>query len=411
MLLLQITILIACVASIFLGVLVLFMKWLAAGNVLFTTVKEGSVKAIMRGKSFERFIMSFSGYHLNDPNKKWYRATFTEGGVEKILQKWEVVYHGKSEGRINKYGFEGKTQEDRYYDDRFLLLKWLGLYWVGWPWANSVYVYPFEWNETSTEKKSGKEIVFPRAEPTDFIYVKDFTYVIATNGAETRDRIPTDELTFVTVAIRNPYRALFSGENWMLRTTSAINRHVRNFVSSKGYDDLIYLAKEKDATVDDVSEVWSKEFSTRIIELSKRLSDETENSPAPRGLRDRYGIEIRTADLQNVELSGSEQTKAQMLEAVTRKYTATQKAAATTIEGQAEANVIEMKGKKEKISLRERLEVIEEFGPAGITLAGLDAIQESSRGPGNSIIWANNPFGKLAEMVASSDKGKEGEKS
>ncbi|MBI5793788.1 hypothetical protein HZA87_01735 [Candidatus Uhrbacteria bacterium] len=47
--------------------LFLFMKWLSKESVLFTTVREGTVKAIMRGKSFERFVMSFASYHLNDP--------------------------------------------------------------------------------------------------------------------------------------------------------------------------------------------------------------------------------------------------------------------------------------------------------------------------------------------------------
>ncbi|MBI5793787.1 hypothetical protein HZA87_01730 [Candidatus Uhrbacteria bacterium] len=329
--------------------------------------------------------------------------------VEKVLQKWEVIYHGKG----NKYGFEGAQQLDDYYDDRPALLKYLGLYWVGWPWANSVYVYPFEWNETSTVKETGEEKVLPRAEPTDFIYVADFTYAITTSGAETKDRIPTDELTLVTVAIRNPYRALFSGEDWMRRITSAINRHVRNFVSSKGYDELISLAEKKGAggsvSVAETSNIWSSEFSIPIIALSSLLSDETEDSPAPRGLHDRYGVEIRTADLQSVELSGSPEAKRQHLEAVTKKYTATQEAAAETIKGQAKAAVVQMMGEKEAHALNARLKVIKEFGDAGMTLAGLDAIQESSKGPGNTIIWANDPLGKLGRALLETGKG--GEKS
>ncbi|MDE1919749.1 MAG: hypothetical protein KGH56_03595 [Patescibacteria group bacterium] len=392
--------------------LFLFMKWLAKESVLFTTVREGTVKAIMRGKSLERFIMSFAGYHLNDPSKTdWYRTSYTEKGAEKILQKWEVIYHGTR----NKYGFAGVQQLDDYYDDRPALLKHLGLYWVGWPWANSVYVYPFEWNETSTVKETGEEKVLPRAEPTDFIYVADFTYAITTSGAETKDRMPTDELTLVTVAIRNPYRALFSGEDWMRRITAAINRHVRNFVSSKGYDELISLAekkgvgKESNVSVAETSRIWSSEFSLPIIALSNLLPDETENSPPPRGLHDRYGVEIRTADLQSVELSGSEKAKEEHLAAVTRKYTATQTAAAITIEGEAKAAVVEMMGAKEAEALSARLKIIKEFGDAGITLAGLDAIQESAKGPGNTIIWANNPLKKLGRALFETAKG--GEKS
>ena len=344
-----------------------FLQWLAEEDILFTTVKEGTVKTIMRGKSFDRFVMAFAGYHLNDPTKLWYDAEYAER---------EVLYHG------DKHGKE-KEPEDKHYDTRPLFLRHLGLYWVGWPWANNVYVYAFEWNETYTNEE-GKEKVLPRAEATDFIYVADFTYAIVTGEAETNDRLPTDELTLVTVAIRNPYRALFSGEDWMRRVTSAINRHVRSFVGNMKFQNLISTTKEN----------WT-DFSKPVIKLSDKLPDDDEGKP-PFGLHGRYGVEIRTADLQTIELSGM--AKKEHQEAATMEYTATQKAAATRLTGQAEADVIEMKGDKEASALDKRLKVIKEHGSTGELLAQLDAMQESSKGPGNTVIWANNPFVPLTGM-------------
>lgn len=337
-----------------------FLQWLAEEDILFTTVREGTVKAIVRGKSFERFIMSFTGYHFNDPAKSWYKPDRAE---------WEVLYHGTN-------------QKDDAYDDRSMLLKHLGLHWVGWPWANSVYVYAFEWNETYTDG-GGKEKVLPRAEATDFIYVADFTYAIVTESAETKDRLPTDELTLVTVAVRNPYRALFSGEDWMRRITAAINRHVRNFVGNQDFQELIS------------SKNWT-EFSAPIIQLNNRLPDDIDESP-PYGLQGRYGVEIRTADLQTIELSG--EAKKEHQEATTRAYVAKQEAEAKRLTGQAEADVIKMKGDQEAAALEARLKVIDEHGEAGMALAGYDAIQESSKGPGNTIIWANNPLASFAGML------------
>ncbi|MDE2021552.1 MAG: hypothetical protein KGI71_01335, partial [Patescibacteria group bacterium] len=337
--------------------LVLF-PWLAQEGILFTKVNEGTVKGIVRGDSFDRFVMSFAEYHLNDPSKSWYET--------KNHADWEVVYHGRD-------------NDDRY-DDRPRLLKHLGLYWVGWPWANSVYVYEFEWNETYTDKATGKEKVLSRAESTDFIYVSDFTYAIVTDSAETKDRLPTDELTLVTVAIRNPYRALFSGEDWMRRITAAINRHVRTFVGEKDFQDLISTKNQK-------------EFSEPVIKLNGELPDDVPGK-LPRGLQGRYGVEIRTADLQTIELSGD--TKKQDQEATTAEYVARQAAKATILKGQAEAKVIEMKGAKEAKALATRLKVIKQHGNEGIVLAGYDAIQESSKNPGSTIIWANNPLSALA---------------
>ena len=361
------------------AVVLLGLPWLARENVLFTTVKEGTVKAIVRGRTFDRFIMSFAGYHLNDPKKSWYR---------KDKPALEVLCHGKK----NRNDFTDGEMEDGHYDKRNWLLKHLGLYWVGWPWANSVYVYEFEWNETITDKGTGEEKILPRAEPTDFIYVADFTYAIKTVGAETMDRLPTDVLTLVTVAIRNPYRALFTGEDWMRRITSSINRHVRNFIGNQDFQDLI-TGKKKSAEGTSQEEV-SVDFSGPIIALNEKLPDDVE---PPLGLKGRYGVVIRTADMQSIELSGD--AKKQDQEATTREYVAKQQAKATLVTGQAEADVIKMKGDREAEALNARLKVIKEHGDAGITLAGYDAIQESSKGPGNSIIWANNPLGALAGLL------------
>lgn len=360
----------AVVALVLLVLVVLFpffLQWLAEEDILFTTVKEGTVKTIVRGKAFDRFIMAFAGYHLNDPVKSWYKAKSA---------KWEVMDHSVR----NENGFVGKEATDAFYDERFWLLKHLGLHWVGWPWANSVYVYAFEWNETYTDSM-GKEQILPRAEATDFIYVNDFTYAIVTDLAKTKDRLPTDEHTFVTVAIRNPYRALFSGEDWMRRVTAAINRHVRDFVGKRDFKELISSKNDR-------------EFSEPIIELNGKLPDDKDKEPL--GLHGRYGVEIRTADLQTIELSGD--AKKQDQEATTREYVAKQEAAATLLKGQAEADVISMRGKTEAAALKARLEVIKEHGEVGITLAGYDAIQESSKGPGNTVIWANNPLSPIAEL-------------
>ncbi len=371
--------------EILLSPLSLFMQWLAQENILFTTVKEGTIKTIMRGKKFERFYMAFEGFHLNDPTKKsWAIPNLNQPG-------WEVLYHGKD----NPYGFVDDMMNDSFYDDRSWLLKRLGLYWVGWPWANSVYIYRFEWNEYYTEQTSGKEKVLPRAEPTDFIYVSDFPYVIVTDGAETMDRLPTDEQTLITVAVRNPYRALFSVKDWMQRITGAINRNVRNFVGRKNYQDLIS------------SRNWAG-FSAPIIKLNKKLPDDKQGTE-PWGLLGKYGIEIRTADLQSIELSGI--GKVQNQEAATKVYSATQEAEAIGLKGKAEAGVIKMKGDTEAEALRARLAVIKEHGEAGIALAGYDAIQASSGGPGNTIIWANNPLASLVGLLKPEKSiAKEGEK-
>ncbi|MCX6786604.1 MAG: hypothetical protein NTU85_02170 [Candidatus Kaiserbacteria bacterium] len=419
--LLVVVIVVIALVVVYKVALPLFLMWLAKESILATTDKEGTSKGIMRGSSFDHFIISFEGYHLNDPRKKWYHSRLDKDGrvieegkilteeEEKEVTKlpdWEIVYHGKD----NKKGFD--DHRDSSYDDRSKFFKKLGLFWVGWPWTNkNVYVYGFEWNETQTNK-NGDIVLLPRAEATDFIYVADFIYAIRTIGAETRDRLPVDVLTQITIAVRNPYRALFSGEDWMQRITAAINRHVRTFIGSHDYQDLISPKKKigngNEPEDEDTVESYWRKFSEPIIELNSELPDDKKDSSKklipPSGLKGRYGVEIRTADLQTMDLSGDDEEKRKNQAAATRLYAAEQDAEAERTIGQAKADVIEMIGKKEAAALAARLAIIEK-SPSGELLAQLDAMQEASKGAGNTVIWANNPLipivakalGKLTE--------------
>ena len=190
----------------------------------------------------------------------------------------------------------------------------------------------------------------------------------------------------------------------MQRITAAINRHVRNFVASRGYDDLISISKEV-VSMAETSKQWAEQFSQPIKGLTEFLPDETEKSDHPRGLHERYGVVIRTADLQTVELSGTEEVQMKLQEAAMKAYAATQEATAIRFIGKANTDVIEMTGEAEALALSKRLAIIRENGEAGITLAGYDAIQESSKGPGNTIIWAGNPLGPIVEMLKPKTKG------
>lgn len=392
------------ITDILLSPLFFFMQWLAEENILFTTCTEGTIKIIVRSGSFDHPIMSFAGYHLNDPRKKdvgpkdHYRNEFVaDDGTITPVPDWQVIYHGVG----NKKKFT--NNDDDYYDNRHWILKHLGLYWVGWPWSHSVYVYAFEWNETVTQKDTGEEKILPRAEPADFIFVKDFVYAIKTSGAETIDLLPIDMLMLVTIAVRNPYRALFSGEDWLQRVTAEINRYVRTYVGSKYYQNLISPKKsgndtdDEPASADKIKEYW-KEFSQPILALNDMLPDDIAGT-SPIGLEDQYGVKIRGVALQTMELSGTAEEKQKHQAATLKKYIARQEAEAITITATANGKAIEIKGAKEAEALAARLKVIQEYTGVGITLAGYDAVRESSQGSGNTIIWGNNPLTPLTEML------------
>ncbi len=363
------------------------LPWLAEENLLFATVREGTAKAIMRGKSFDRFIMSFEGYHLNDPSKPWFRNDKPE---------WEVIYHGKK----NRNEYTDEATKDEFYDNRHWLLKKLGLYWVGWPWSSSVYIYDFEWNETHTGP-DGKDKVFPRSEATDFIFIADFTYAVITSGAETKEKLPVDMLTLATVAIRNPYRALFSGEDWMRRITASINRLSKDFVGTNTYDELISPETPSAESTIPAKEGRDKvrnKYSDPIIKLNEELPDDVPAEP-PHGLKGRYGVVIRTADLQTIDLAGK--GKESLDDATTKAYVAQQEAAAIRTKGQAEADVVVMNGDAQAKALEVRMKQIATDKETGALLVQMDAMQASAAGNGNTVIWANNPLIPLAAGLTS----------
>lgn len=378
------------VMGLFVGFL-LIIGWiwiLGKGNSLFTFVREGSAKAIMHGDGFDHFVMRFRNYHLNDPRKPWFDPSIPE---------WQVIFHGRPDGEINH---DDPKFHDRSYDDRHWLLRALNVHWVGIPPIYRVNRYRFRWNEIVVGD-DGKEKLDPRNEMTDFIFVQDFTYAIVADNAHTSQGVPIEAVHLDTLAVRNPHRALFIVDNWLLRVGSATSREARNYIGKRTYRQLLSETDESDPAA-----ILADSFSAPICKLNKELPDIEE---PPYGLEGRYGVKIRTSDLKSINLpEGAEEVG----EATTVLFIAQQNAEALKVSSEAEAqaervtgtakaDVITLTGKAHAKALESRLKVILKAGRTGELLAQLDAM--SAEGSGKTVIWANNPFVQsqsgLAELL------------
>ncbi|MBA3789426.1 hypothetical protein H0X32_03490 [Patescibacteria group bacterium] len=337
------------------------LRELADGDILFTTVQEGTAKAIMRGEDFDHFVMAFKNYHLNDPRKKRLH--------DPRKPDWEVL---------------PDTESAEHYDDRHPLVRWLGLHWVGIPNLRTVYTYPFEWKEFSVNS-AGDECVKSRKERTNFIYVKDFPYAIQMRSIKTIDPLPVDVTYLLTTWTNNPYRALFKTEDWLKQVTAGSDRRGRDFIGSRTFSMINSELGATSGSPGDHPDV-TRNFSTPIIQLTGKLPDDGEGVSS--GLAERYGTSIRTADLLDVDLTGA--AAAEHERTTLDRYTSEQEALATQNRGKADAYVILKKGKAEAKSLAARLKVMEAHGETGALLAQLDAMQ--ANGEGKTIIWANNPL-------------------
>ncbi len=358
-----------------------FLNWLADGDILYTKVREGTAKAVMRGKSLNHLVMSLKGSHLNDPEASWFDPSIPE---------WEVV----------------KNEPGITCDSRKFLSRSLGLYFVGIPPFRSVYAYTFSWNEMRRNKSSGVEEVWPRDERTNFIYAVPFPYVILLSEAETDDRLPVDVEYLLTVRVVNPFKALFDTEDWMQVVTGAVNGVARNFVGHQNYDDLVSdIPKDGDAT-----------GHGKFFQLLKGLNDHLPDGSD--GLHAKYGLVIEAADIQRVDIAGKH--KDDILKATVAAYTADQEAYATKAageatadatrqvgfaeaevtakRGEAEAAVLRQKGLASADALKARTKVLVNAGSMGSVIAQTEAM--ASTGPGKTVIWANNPLMGAIPAVA-----------
>ncbi|HVW82998.1 MAG TPA: hypothetical protein VHC68_03615 [Candidatus Paceibacterota bacterium] len=368
--------------AVVLGLFLLLCYSLARRNILFTFVQEGTVKAIMRGKTFDHLVMSYHGFHLNDPRKPWYKDS---------SPPWEVLQNDWKD--FSEAGGDARALEERY-DDRFWFERFLGAYWVGIPPFRKVLWYKFEWAELQLGK-DGEEKIWSRHEPTDFIYVNDFTYLAVIRQLKTGDKESLEVWIEYnrTIGINNPYKALFRTAEWLNRVGAATDREAKDHVGKNSYEDL--QSESKAASAD------QKDFSAPMCLLNDRLPDDPSGDTTPwydRGLKGHYGVTLRAAELRKVQMSGDAEQKNN--EAASAAFRAKKEAEATRLAGKAQADVIEMVGKAEANSLKSRLDVIQSAGEAGLAVAQFDSIVEASKNPAALIIEANDLGGAAAGVVA-----------
>lgn len=350
-----------------------FMKWLAAGNVLFTEVHEGTVKTILRSGSFDHMVMSLKGYRLNDPRGP---------GYDSSKPAWEVL--------------PVPAGKEKDFDRRGFLTRWLGLFYVGLPPFRTVHSYRFAWSELRQDEKTGEQKVWPRNERTDFIYAVSFPYILILVEAETKDRLPVTVTFQVSLRVVNPYKALFDSENYFQSVAGAAINAARNYVGSKEYSELVSEFKHMHDDSQDASALFAKP-----------LRDLNDTCPGEsKGLHELYGVIIERADPLQIDLAGDQ--KDEILRSTVKRYTADQEAYTIKVSGEAtadaqlalktaEAEGIRRVGTATGEAYTAKLDALAKH--AGLAEVLIQAEAMTSPGEGTRIIWANNPFFRNSGMA------------
>lgn len=335
-------------------------------NTLFTTIKEGTAKAIMRGEEFDGIIASWRGHHINDPKAPWFNENRPE---------WEVLLNNDRDTP----DANPLWNVDDWNNSRSFLEKWFGIYWVGLPFQKSLYVYKFEWTEEE-QGEGGTYVPRPRTELTDFIYILDFSYYIILKDAETADNLPVNVRYLLTVRITNPRKALFDTDDWLKRITGLTNSTTRNHIGSLSFEELTSEKHKQDL------QRKMESLITAILSLNVKLPasedpimHQIQSNGADVSAPSLYGVTIISADVQSIDPSGEIGQKAKA--ALTALYEAERagKALEATARSEKEAAITRAQGeRKAMVELSEgQMEAYNNISSSrdGLALRQLDVLE------------------------------------
>ncbi len=226
---------------VFLGASFFLLAYTLLGprNCLFTFVKEGTVKFVVKGDEFHRCLIQWKGYTFD------YQKPHPE--------KWNII-----EGR-EKHLFGG-----------------FRLYSLLWP-LYDILVYKFRWVGVTEE---GKEQV--KTEWLDYMLVKDDVYLCKIPAAEDKDKLPLDLQVFLTIRIVNPYKAKFMVQRWLETVLNRIQPLIRQVVARHSYEELLPIRQQVGG------EMW------QALEQAGLLGPNGE-------FYQRYGVEVRAIEVRQIE--------------------------------------------------------------------------------------------------------------
>lgn len=254
----------------------------AKKDTLHTTLKEGQGAIITKNGQFVRPIMSFQGFHFNEPGTDWFDPN---------IREWEIIR-------------DDPTKPKGYYDRRLWMQSEFGLHWLGLPGMREVFDYEFEWSEKFRTHENGDVSRVIRHERTRIFFVAGFPYIIMEEEAKTADNYPVKLVYMVALRIVNPKVALFETVDWLKQAEGFINRVGRSFAGEFTYNE---LRSETDET--DAAKRRRENFSLRVKKLNTLLLDEQDAGfcPAPNsltGMIGHIGVAVDSAELLKVVLSG-----------------------------------------------------------------------------------------------------------
>lgn len=328
------------------------IREMAKRDFIFTTVNEGTAKAVMGagGSGFQRFIFHFKGHRLNDPNKN---------DFDPNKPAWEVIPEDAPAHKIDK------------------LIKFFGLSGVsilGFPGMQTVHKYKFRWNSLKQSpdqntQESGGIYYTPHDEELNYVILQSDAYYARIESAEDKDMVPLDFDIILRGRVTNPYKALFVAQEWLEMTWSIYLSEFRRFIAQKKWQKLSQKAEAAESK-------YAEHIQNEVALLS--------NS---------FGTTIDEFRILRIRPGGK---RAEMYEeAATKQFEAEREAKKIITLAKAKAGEIEKVYGK-----------IQEFGELGELIYRLESAVKASQGSGTFILSIPElaGLGRAVQSIASPKK-------
>jgi hypothetical protein len=222
---------------------------LAKTKMYFTAPKEGTAEFVMKGNASDRVIVVWEGRRARGiPLLRPENPADPTSPVKAVPYSEYDIIDEATTPNDEKASLPGFA----YYLNPLHWMEPFGIYWASPNPFYHIYRYDFVWTE---EEQDAQGNIIPRARratkeagtegQTPYIRLNDANYFFFVNNVKTKGNVPLKFTLLVTLRIKNPYKALFLGEDWLLRTGGAISDMTIRYAGALEYEEVNASAPAK----------------------------------------------------------------------------------------------------------------------------------------------------------------------
>lgn len=327
--------------------------------VLLFKPEENRAYPVVRGGSFQLFIMEFTNRLFAIKVKRWFDENTDKEKRKKMATKiaeLNPLFFPKREHSEESLAeiislFTGDdlnpwniyTVPDELYPFRFngffdeLLHSIAGFRMIGWfPWSGKVPRRKFFWtgvvNEGANTVGESDDFVSRKAYTNFFIIAKTL-YGLKIKKAEDGDRIPLDIELQIEIEGINPYTSIFGFNNWLASLEGFVYAVVTEVVRNNSYTSIINSATG--GTSKPLEDFFISQIEKAILNLNLKIPGSNPEVNCPMKL----GVLITGVQVKEIDPSDTSMTK-RIREAMITPYLAEQNAKLIRIEAEAKMDAM-----------------------------------------------------------------------